>query len=366
MSKLIVEDILFYRPVRQYVRVVLHFLFKKFQVHGTENIPKDAAVIYVVNHQNAFLDAVLIACATNHEPWFLTRAGVFGNAIVKTFLRWCHMMPVYRFRDGWKSLRNNDVTIRQCVDLLSARKSILVFVEGDQSLKWQLRNLQKGFARIALAAQQENNWKLPLYLLPVGVQYDEYYSFRSRVLLKYGAPIPVDASYQALPEREFLDALIEKVKIHLKPLMLHIENDQYAEIEAYLKQHRDKNDLLEQLKTDQAIVANWKERPLQVTAKKSPNYFLLIAGLPLYVYTLFNNILPFSLTSWLLKKYVTPEFKGSLKLAFGMLIVPIFYLIQSVIVQLLFSEWRFTVGYALTLPFISIWSVDLFKSAMRK
>jgi hypothetical protein len=275
-------------------------------------------------------------------------------------------MPVYRFRDGYKSLRNNDVTIQQCVALLNARKSILVFVEGDQSMKWQLRSLQKGFARIALAVQQENNWKLPLYLVPVGVQFDHYYEFRSRALVNYGPAIPVDASYQSLPEREFMEALIEKVKSSLKPLMLHIENDQYGDIENYLKQHRDKQDLLEQLKTDQAIIANWKQNPLKTINTKSKNYFLLVAGLPLYIYTLFNNVVPYSITNWLLKKYVSLEFKGSLKLAFGMIIVPIFYLIQTAGVQILFSDWRITVGYALTLPFISVWSVDLYNSAVGK
>jgi hypothetical protein len=46
-------------------------------------------------------------------------------------------------------------------------------------------------------------------------------------------------------------------------------------------------------------------------------------------------------------------------------IVPLFYLLQSILVQLVFSDWRITLGYALTLPFLSILSVDLFKAANR-
>jgi hypothetical protein len=65
----------------------------------------------------------------------------------------------------------------------------------------------------------------------------------------------------------------------------------------------------------------------------------------------------------LLDKYVTPEFRGSLKVGFAMVIVPFFYLIQSIIVQTIFSDWRITLAYVFTLPFLSIWSVDLFKSA---
>src|SRR5687768_338265 len=95
---------LFFIVMRRYVHTVLWFFFKKWQVHGEENIPKDAGVIYLVNHQNAFQDAILIACSTDDEPWFLTRGGVFKNKIARAIFHSFHMVPVYRFRDGVKGL----------------------------------------------------------------------------------------------------------------------------------------------------------------------------------------------------------------------------------------------------------------------
>jgi 1-acyl-sn-glycerol-3-phosphate acyltransferase len=352
---------LFYHTVRIYVRIVLKFFFRKWQTHGTENIPKNAAVIYVVNHQNAFLDAILIACATTHEPWFLTRAGVFSNRFVRALLKLFHMMPVYRFRDGWKSLRNNDTTIRQCVDLLNNRQSVLLFVEGDQGMQWKLRALQKGFARIAWIAQQENDWKLPLYILPVGIQYDHHYNFRSRVLLNYGKPFAIDNLYQPMAEREFLEALIEKAEASLKPLMLHIEDADYQAIENYLRLHRNKSDLREQLHHDQQVVAHWNTNPPPQNGKTPKHYFLLLLTLPLHIYCWVNNFIPWLLLRWIVKKYVTVEFKGSLKVALGMVIVPFFYLVQSMVIHTVFNDWRITLAYALTLPFVSVWSIDLFK-----
>jgi 1-acyl-sn-glycerol-3-phosphate acyltransferase len=352
-----------YKSVRLYVTVALRFFFRKWQITGKENIPENAAVIYVVNHQNAFLDAILIACATKDEPWFLTRAGVFANAIARTMLRLFHMMPVYRFRDGFKSLKNNDTTIRQCVDLLNERKSILLFVEGDQSLQWRLRALQKGFARIAYAALQENNWNLPLYIVPVGVQYDHHYYFRSRVLINYGPAFPIDLTYQTLPEREFNDMLVEKVQKSLLPLMLHIEPEHYDELENYLRANRNKKDLVEQLKQDQQIIENWERHPKSLPHPKGINYFLLISTLPLHIYCWVNNALPYFVLKKILDKYVTIEFMGSLKLAFGMVIVPFFYLLQAGVLHIIFKDWYITALYALTLPFISVWSVDLFKRA---
>jgi 1-acyl-sn-glycerol-3-phosphate acyltransferase len=303
-----------------------------------------------------------VACSTSHEPWFLTRAGVFKSKIARAIFRAFHMMPVYRFRDGVKGLRNNDATIRQCVDLLKERKSILVFGEGDQSMRYRLRTMQKGFARIALTVQQENDWKLPLYIVPVGVQYDHYYNFRSRVLINYGEAIPIDASYQALPEREFYERLLEETKKGLLPLMVHIESENYEAIERYLRANRTKKDLAEQLKYDQAVVRDWDESPKK-SLPKTKNQLLLALTLPLHIYVWVNNVAPYFLIKWLLNKYVTLEFRGSLKVGFGMVIVPFFYLAQSVIVQVIFADWRITLAYALTLPFLSIWSVDLFKSA---
>lgn len=359
-------DALFYKVPRNYVKLSLWFFFRKWQVHGENNIPKDAAIIFVVNHQNAFQDAILVACSTQDEPWFLTRAGVFNNKITRAIFRAFHMMPVYRFRDGVKGLRNNDATIRQCAELLNDRKSILIFGEGDQSMRYKLRSLQKGFARIALTVQQESNWKLPLYIVPVGVQYDHYYSFRSRVLVNYGEAIPVDATFQSLPEREFYETLLDKTRKALIPLMLHIESEEYRVIENYLQQHRTKEDLVEQLHHDQKIIEEWKTNPRREGNTKSKNYFLLAVGFPLHLYVWINNFLPYFLIRWILKKYVTPEFKGSLKLGLGMVIAPLFYLNQTVGVQIFFSDWRITLGYALTLPFISVWSVDLYKSAVGK
>ena len=354
---------LFYNAMRLYTKTALWFFFRKWQVNNASSIPKNASLIFVANHQNAFQDAILIACSTNHGYWFLTRAGVFNNKIVRFFLNQFHMMPVYRFRDGVKGLRNNDATIQQSIDLLKERKSILLFGEGDQSMQYRLRVMQKGFARIALAAQQENDWKLPLYIVPVGVQYDHYYNFRSRVLINYGEPIPVDASMKSLPEREFYEALLRKTKECLLPLMLHIDDhENYKAIEEQLHRDRDRNDLLEQLKSDQQIADTWpaskRDQP-----KKSVNYFLLLLTLPLHLYVWVNNFMPYFLIKGLLNKYVSLEFRGSLTVGFAMVIVPFFYLLQSVAVQLIFSDWRITLAYFVTLPFLSTWSVDLFKSA---
>ena len=355
---------IWYKAMRLYVKTALWFFFRKWQLHGEHNIPKNSPLIFVVNHQNAFQDAILVACGTTDEPWFLTRAGVFNNKLVRAILHSFHMIPVYRFRDGVKGLRNNDITFRACVDLLKASQAILVFGEGDQNMRYQLRTLQKGFTRIARTTLEESYWKQPVYIVPVGIQYDHYYNFRSRVLVNYGKAIALDHSLQHLSEREFYQTVLDRTREGLLPLMLHIENENYEAIEKQILTNRDKRDLVEQLKHDQEVVATWQPSQRQQPEKKV-NYFLLLAAMPLHLYVWVNNFIPYFLISWLLKKFVTREFKGSLKVGFGMVIVPFFYLLQSFFVQLVFADWRISFAYLLTLPWLSIWSVDLFKYAKK-
>ena len=74
--------------------------FKKLKYQGNEKIPKNAGIIYAVNHQNAFLDPIIIAGQTNNPINFLARADIFKNKIADKLLRGCYMLPIFRQRDG--------------------------------------------------------------------------------------------------------------------------------------------------------------------------------------------------------------------------------------------------------------------------
>lgn len=350
---------IFYFLLRGYVAMALRVFYRKWQISGKENIPKNAAIIFVANHQNAFQDALVVTCGIDEAPWFLTRANVFKSKIARTIFNSLHMMPVYRFRDGMSGLRNNEASMRLSMDILNKRWAILLFGEGDQNMQWTLRNMQKGFARIAWAVQQENSWKLPLYIVPVGLQYEHYYNFRSRMLVNYGKAIAIDSSYQNLEEREFMNIILDQVRTALKPLMLDIPVEHYAEIETAIKRDRSYNDLREQLAHDQRIAANW---PSGQTQKKKPvNYALLVVTFPLHVYAWINNFIPYFIIHRFLDKKVTREFRASIKFGMGMVLVPVFYLIQTGLVQAIFHDWWISLAYFITLPFLSVWSVDLWK-----
>lgn len=337
-----------YHSLKSYAGFALWFYFKQWQVNENTPIPK-GPVIFVATHQNAFLDAIVMACSTTRSPWFITRANVFNKPLVKKMLTILQMIPVYRFRDGFSTLRKNDETIDMCVNLLSKGKCILIFGEGNHNDRWFLRPLQKGFARIGIAAEEENNWNLGVKIVPVGIQYDSHTKFRSRVLANFGNPILLsEVCNSANTNQQNIDALIKRTENELKSLILHIPPEQYETKIVDFNAHRQIiSDLVEQLKADQALVTNDHIKELPVTKKTSSNKWLN----PLFVYQFINHLIPFGILSWILKNKVSdPQFIGSLKFTLGMFLVPLSYLLQTTICFLISDSLLITSIYFISLP----------------
>ena len=52
---------LLYKLAYGLVSLAMRFFYKKYEISGIENIPKDGGVLFAVNHQNAFMDPIVIA-----------------------------------------------------------------------------------------------------------------------------------------------------------------------------------------------------------------------------------------------------------------------------------------------------------------
>ena len=93
--------------LRQYLKLGMFFYYKRFTVHGQENIPKEGSVIFLPNHRNMLIDPLLVAVTTRRLPTFLTRSDVFKKGLIDKALRFLGMLPIYRIRDGYASLKRN-------------------------------------------------------------------------------------------------------------------------------------------------------------------------------------------------------------------------------------------------------------------
>lgn len=257
------------------------------------------------------------------------------------------MSPVYRFRDGFSTLRKNDSMIETCSNLLAKGESILIFGEGNHSYQWYLRSLQKGFARIALAAEESNNWSLDVQIVPVGIQYESHMHFRSRVLVSFGKPTPArEIMSRERSNQENLDRLVKVCEENILPLILHIPVEHYDAGVRYLFAHRiRKSDLVEQLISDQATVREFVHSPKVTPAATTARRFN-----PFLLYYALNHIFPRSILWWILRNKVSdPQFTGSIKYALGMILFPFFQLLQTGVLWAMTGSWIIALSYLVSL-----------------
>ena len=161
--------------------------FRTIKIYGKGRIPQDGGVLYSPNHQAAFLDPLLVGAYTPKRITSLTRSDVFGGPL-QWFLDAFQMLPVYRIRNGYSSLKNNDATFEKCYSILGNGGNLNMFSEGGHHDEYYLQNLSKGSSRLAYQAQKVNPGK-KVYLMPVGLNYGNHRQARITLHLVFGEPI---------------------------------------------------------------------------------------------------------------------------------------------------------------------------------
>ena len=179
----------FYRLMRVLVRRVLQIYFKKVSLQGVKNIDPSKPQLIAVNHPNSFLEACVLACWLPIPLHFIVRGDVFHPAF-RWFFKWTNQIPIYRFRDGFRKLRDNYETFQNCYSKLNDNANILIFSEGGTKWTKQLRPIQRGTAHIATGAMKAFP-DMPLQIVPIGINYEDVFKFRSTVEIKVGKAIPV-------------------------------------------------------------------------------------------------------------------------------------------------------------------------------
>ena len=165
--------------------------FRRYRIVGRENIP-EGACLYGSNHCNTLMDAMVILATTNEKKVFIARADIFQNPKTAKILRWMRILPIYRIRDGIGAVRDkNGDTMDQAMDVMYDEVPMYLFPEATHRTKHSLRPISKGIFHIALGANNKYGKEKPVYIVPVGLEYGDYFRFRSTILLSYGEPINV-------------------------------------------------------------------------------------------------------------------------------------------------------------------------------
>jgi len=325
-----------------YVKTGLFFLIKKISVFGKENIPNDGAIIFMGNHQNALIDAILIPTTTTRTVHFLARASAFKNNVANKILRTLNMIPIYRMRDGVHQMGKNFEVFEQCIKILEQKKVIQIFPEGEHHLERKVLPFKKGFARI-IEGSLKKNPNLEIKIVPVGLNYDSHLNFPCSASIYYGKPILANSFFDFDKNRLNYAKIIQVTSNELKKLTLHIDN------------HLDYNKTIKKLENNHVdylnpfdankMVENIEQLPNITPSKKSNLNWLL----PIQLIAKLNSIFPLLIWKYLKSNIKEAIFSHTFRFAVIATLFPLFYLLQAIIVY-----YFFNFKYALIYLLISI------------
>lgn len=306
-----------------YLKVAVFFYFKKVRVVGASRITTSKPLLILGNHQNALLDALLLAVTCPLYAHYLTRASVFKKTTVSKLLQQIGLMPIYRIRDGWGNLNQNTQVFEVCTQLLRKGKTVVIFPEGNHNLQRRVRPLSKGFTRLV----QDTLEQYPdtdLKLLPVGFNYQKAVGFPDSVLLNFGQLI--DAKPLCTDKKTVVTHLKQTVQEALQTLTVHLPETIYDE---KLQELDSKQvDYLEPEAINACVDSVVQECQLKTV---TPSFFAILKPL---VYLLL--LLPVLVWRLAIKpKIKEPEFISTFRFAVSAVLIPVWLLLLCVTVGVL-------------------------------
>lgn len=365
--------------VRRWFMLALNLFFSKIVISGQENIPMDKPVMFTPNHQNAFLDAILTGVYAVRQPYFLARGDIFQNKIVAYLLKGIHIWPVFRIRDGKEALTKNQAIFDSVGELLKQGASITMFPEASHQLGYQLLPVRKGFARIALVTEAQTDFQLDTQIVPVAIHYEMHLYTGKQVYLHYGEPISTrdfESIYRENSQkglntfRKTLDHELRKLLVDwdregerppfqvlrlvlgdhqaIKENALHHDEQLKAQLDqmdlALLSQYC--NELQE---ASEALGLDDRDLMTYCQNEKTSYARLIWSAIP-SAYAWINHQVVLQFVAWLVGKFEDGAFHASMRFAGGVIVLPLTYLLQTLIIGSLIGWQPWGWLYGLSLP----------------
>lgn len=222
------KDIL-YDLLRPIVDWCVKHSYRKVEVKGKENIPSDGAVIIAPNHCNTLMDALVVLRAFDNESVFGARADLFNKPFIAKLMYFVRILPMVRQRDGLRNVLKNNETQEVIVEILENKVRFCMYPEGKHRPAHSLQALGKGTFRAALAANSKFGEKMPVYIVPAGIEYGDYFRYRSTSLLTFGEPINVTEFVKGLDTEndvQMIEPLRKELSARMSKLITFLKDDE--------------------------------------------------------------------------------------------------------------------------------------------
>lgn len=227
-NKIYEKDTL-YNVLRPYVDWSTRQSYSRIEVSGRENIPTDGAVIIAANHCNTLMDALVILQAFKDESVFGARADMFNKPLIAKAMFFLRILPMVRQRDGLRNVLKNYESLDTITETLEHGVRFCMYPEGRHRPSHSLLPLGKGIFRAALGANAKFGDTKPVYIVPTGIEYGDFFRFRSTCLVNFGEPINVTEFIKGLDtenEAQMIEPLRKELRQRISVLKTFIEDDE--------------------------------------------------------------------------------------------------------------------------------------------
>jgi len=198
------------------------FIFcRRIIINKPQLLKKKGPLFLACNHPNSFLDATILAALFKHDIYSLTRGDVFEKPFYSKLLRTLRMLPIYREAEGIENLGVNYHTFDECKKVFKKNGIVLIFSEARCLNEWHLRPLRKGTARLAFSSWEE---KIPLQVLPVGINYSSFRRFSKNVFINFGEVITVHDFDLNHGDGRRYQSFTNKLQAQLQQLVFEIDS----------------------------------------------------------------------------------------------------------------------------------------------
>lgn len=232
MKKTIYQDNFAYTCLKPLIDYTTKSCYRKTCVHGKENIPTDGALLLTPNHCNTLMDALVVLYSHDKQTVFGARADLFKKPFIAKVMHFVRILPMVRQRDGLRNVLKNKDTQEIIVEILENDVRFCLYPEGTHRAKHSLQVLGKGAFRAALAANEKFGSEKPVYIVPVGLEYGDYFRFHSTSLINYGKAINVTEFIKGLDtdnEAQVMEALRKELTLRMSELITYIKYDENYE-----------------------------------------------------------------------------------------------------------------------------------------
>jgi glycerol-3-phosphate O-acyltransferase/dihydroxyacetone phosphate acyltransferase len=172
-------------------RRVIGVYFREIEVTGNLPEPGTGGRIFVSNHTNGIVDAVLVLTTAPCAISPVAKATLWSIPGLRWLLDTAGAVPIVRRRDDpTKQAGSNDEVFDRVAAGLGGGRNVLIFPEGTSHNEPHLIEVRSGAARMLARAKDKGIRGLTFQA--VALEFDGRNVFRSRCLLVYGPVRAVD------------------------------------------------------------------------------------------------------------------------------------------------------------------------------